>query len=118
MKNYLEIDQNGLAVGGVYQKDPFTNDAMTINWVEISNDAQVGWTWDGSSWVAPPAVLVSVDDVRVIRNRLIAESDWRVSVPDYPNTDIDAWIAYRALLRDFPLTYTPVQNPVWPTEPA
>ena len=118
MKNYLEIDPDGLAVGGVYQKGPFTNDAMCINWVEVSNDAQVGWTWDGSSWVAPPAVMVPVEDIRVKRDQLLLDSDWRVSVSDYPNADIDYWITYRALLRDFPSTYIPTEYPEWPTEPS
>ena len=118
MKNYLEVNQDGLAIGGVYQKSIFTDDAMTTNWVEIINDAQVGWTWDGSLWTAPQAIMVPVEDIRVKRDQLLLDSDWRVSVSDYPNADIAAWVAYRALLRDFPLTYIPTEYPEWPTKPS
>jgi len=49
---------------------------------------------------------------------MLLESDWVVAVSDYPNSDKDEWIAYRQLLRDYPATYTPVEQPIWPAHPV
>lgn len=45
-----------------------------------------------------------MERMRVARNNLLAECDWRV-LPDAPNPS--AWIVYRQALRDFPATWTP-----------
>ena len=36
MSDYLEVDLNGVAIGGVYQKIPNTDPEEWLNWVEIS----------------------------------------------------------------------------------
>lgn len=76
------------------------------------------WTYlDGVFSLVSDAGTVPIDEIRSIRDGLLSNSDWRVSVSDYPNSDTAAWVAYRDLLRDFPSTYTPTDNPVWPTPP-
>ena len=44
--------------------------------------------------------LILVDEMREKRNKLLAETDFRV-LPDY-DTDKDLWIDYRQKLRDLP----------------
>jgi len=119
MSNYLEINSDGLAVGGVYQKIPLTDPEDWANWVEVTDGAQVGWTWDASTeaWSSPLTHLVSVEEIRIIRDELLASSDWRASIEDYPHSDLAAWLTYRQALRDFPTNYIPTENPVWPVPP-
>jgi DNA-dependent RNA polymerase auxiliary subunit epsilon len=52
-------------------------------------------------------------EMRVERNKLLKDSDYRV-LPDYPAVKKDEWIIYRESLRDFPATWvegTPFPNP-------
>jgi len=71
---------------------------------------------DGTLVLSLP--LISIDEVRIERDKLLLESDWRMSIADYPHSDRDAWIIYRQELRDFPSNYTPTENPEWPTPPS
>tara|TARA_R110000868_G_scaffold112809_4_gene303403 strand:+ start:351 stop:713 length:363 start_codon:yes stop_codon:yes gene_type:complete len=119
--NYLEIDPNtGEAIGGVYQKQPNTFSSSYINYRPKSADSFVGcfWNEENETWSEPPSALVSLEEIRTIRDSFLLASDWRVSVSDYPNEDKDQWVAYRQLLRDFPDTYVPVESPSWPTQPS
>jgi hypothetical protein len=113
MEHYLEVNSDGLAVGGVYQKISGTDPSEWTNWVEISNGAQVGWTWDGSVWTAPTAVLVSVEELRTERNNFLNESDWTQSRDVVLSNDAE-WQTYRQALRDITEGYVPVVYPVWP----
>ena len=45
------------------------------------------------------------DEMRKERNKLLKESDFRV-LPDYSNTNKEAWGTYRQQLRDFPADWT------------
>ena len=47
---------------------------------------------------------MEIDIIREKRNKLLKESDFRV-VADYPQRE--AWLAYRAKLRDLPSVWTP-----------
>jgi hypothetical protein len=52
-------------------------------------------------------------NIREIRNRRLAETDWMCSITDYEVPNKGAWIVYRQVLRDI----TRVGNPfkvVWP----
>jgi len=109
-----------VAVNGFAQKHPNTNPNDYINYRPVLGDATIGWIWneDSETWSSPSAVLVTIEEVRAIRTRMLLESDWVVAVSDYPNSDKDEWIAYRQLLRDYPATYTPVEQPIWPAHPV
>ena len=39
------------------------------------------------------------------RNQLLKDCDFRV-LPDYPDTNKEAWITYRQQLRDFPAVWS------------
>ena len=54
-------------------------------------------------------------DLRTERNRLLAETDyWTLSDT---SDATDAQLAYRIALRNIPLTYTSLNDVVWPTKP-
>jgi len=44
------------------------------------------------------------DEMRQERNQLLKDSDFRM-LPDYPNTNKEAWITYRQDLRNLPETW-------------
>jgi len=131
MSDYLEVDLNGLAIGGVYQKHPNIDPSEWLNWVEISGDAQLGWTWDSQqeTWVMPEPHLVTLQELRVERDLLIGATDFAMSrwadlVGDdsYTITEADTstyreYLAYRRTLRDITEGYVPVEYPAWPVLP-
>mgnify|MGYP000624176234 CR=1 FL=1 len=113
MNSYLEVDINGLAIGGVYNDV----DGLVIpeSWVVLVGEAQIGWSWDGSAWIEPAPMPVSVEELREERDELLTASDFS-QLPDTPLTeeDRDAWRIYRQSLRDLPENYVPVVSPEWP----
>ena len=60
--------------------------------------------------------------LRIERNRILAETDWRATV-DYPGSDKQSWLDYRKALRDLPVTAEPklengqLTNITWPEVP-
>jgi hypothetical protein len=56
-----------------------------------------------------------IERMRLHRDRLLVESDWAM-LTDAP-TDKTAWAEYRQALRDFPETWTPNSEVVFPTHP-
>ncbi|MDB4001210.1 phage tail assembly chaperone [Oceanospirillaceae bacterium] len=113
--DYLEIDDNGIAIGGIYQKMEGVDPSEYENWVEIKGKAQVGWSYTDGVW-SEVVKNVTVDEIRVVRNTLLTESDWR-DLPSYPDSDQEAWRTYRQELRDITDGYVPVPEPVYPTKP-
>jgi len=116
MNSYLEVDSNGLAIGGVY--NDVDGLATPESWVLLTGEAQVGWTWDGSAWIAPPPpppVLVSIEELREERDKRLAASDFS-QLLDAPLSEEarGTWRSYRQSLRDLPESYTPVESPEWP----
>jgi hypothetical protein len=55
------------------------------------------------------------DNMRQERNQLLKDCDFRV-LSDYPNTNKEAWIAYRHNLRTLPETWSE-SNPAFPIKP-
>lgn len=58
----------------------------------------------------------AIEELRAIRNRLLAQSDWAMA-SDAP-TDKTAWATYRQALRDFPTTWEPAETANFPEVPA
>ena len=54
------------------------------------------------------------DNMREERNQLLKDCDFRV-LPDYPDTNKEAWVLYRQALRDFPAIW--VEEMEFPTKP-
>ena len=55
------------------------------------------------------------EQMRQERNQLLKDCDFKV-LPDYPNTNREAWITYRHNLRTLPETWSE-SNPAFPTPP-
>ena len=65
------------------------------------------------------AELKAKEPVRILRlqrDRLLTESDWR-DLPSYPGPNQEAWRTYRQALRDLPANTEDASNPTWPTAP-
>jgi len=110
--NYLEIDSNGLAIGGVYSS---SEDTVPSSWVVISGGAAIGWSYTQGGWNEPPPTNITVDEVRLDRDSLLIASDF-TQLADSPY-DTNQWAIYRQELRDLPDGYIPTPNPVFPTTP-
>ena len=111
MNSYLEV-VDGIAVGGVFTDHPGV--IVRGNWVKITDGSGIGWLWDGTDWTAP---IVTVDELRVVRDELLASSDF-TQLPDVHSAAMRAtWATYRQELRDLPSGYMPVANPTYPTKP-
>ena len=107
---YLEI-KDGVAVEAANYNNGVTPVGLIA---QGSTDATIGWLWDGTDWTAP---TVSVDELRVVRDELLASSDF-TQLPDVHSATMRAtWATYRQELRDLPDGYTPVADPVYPTKP-
>ena len=89
--------------------------------------------FDGTQWVITeipvpepdptPEPIPAMDQLRMQRNRLISQTDWRM-LPDYPGTNQTEWQTYRQALRDI-TTQTPLLDEngqltgiTWPTPPT
>jgi hypothetical protein len=56
------------------------------------------------------------NDVRFLRNSLLAATDWSQS-SDVPAATRDKWLEYRQALRDIPQQSGFPNNIIWPTKP-
>ena len=80
---------------------------------------ELGDTWNGSSYDNSHRIRAVTDEerweqVREIRNQLLAETDWTA------NSDVtmtDAMRTYRQELRDVPSSQSDPLNITWPTKP-
>lgn len=60
-------------------------------------------------------VLTAEDETRIVRNQMLASSDW-TQLQDAP-VDQAAWAVYRQALRDLPANMASFESIVWPTPP-
>lgn len=64
---------------------------------------------DFNLWILEYNVAEAKKLLRIKRNQLLQESDWR-DLPSYPGTDQAEWRTYRQALRDLTNTETPALN--------
>ena len=59
---------------------------------------------------------LSWNSIRIQRNQLLSQSDW-TQLADVPLTQEqkNAWMTYRQVLRDIPLSFSTPEEVVWPT---
>lgn len=82
-------------------------------------------TWNGSTWeFIGYSSAESMTQLRIERNQLLAESDWRM-LSDYPGTNQAEWQTYRQALRDITTQQTAsldengnLTGITWPTPPT
>jgi len=119
--DYLQIDPvTQVAVGGVYTKHDWIDPSEYVDYRAVSEGAQIGWTWDSetSSWTSSAVELITVEELRVERDKLLASSDF-TQLQDSPLTDSEvlAWANYRLALRNITEGYTPLEEIIWPSHP-
>jgi len=118
--DYLEIDEKGLAIGGIYQKMLGVNESEYINWREITGEATMGWVWnfDTLEWFAPEAPVVTLEELRTERNALLTSTDFtQLNNSSLTEKEVADWATYRQVLRDMPSGYVPVSEPEYPVAP-
>lgn len=89
------------------------------DWIVRAERPSVHHNWTSSGWWFNENAMWS--DVRNSRDIILIQSDWS-QLPDAPLTAAKKaeWAAYRAALRDVPLTnadVTSLDDVVWPTQP-
>jgi len=119
---YLAVNNNGLAVSGVWNSDSLIEEGLTL--VLCGLDSNIGDTWDGTSWHGQ---LISVEEVRRVRDEKLSSTDWVIqrhseevsdnAEPSLSPDKYSAWLSYRKDLRDITENYTPIDNPEYPTKP-
>lgn len=112
MSNTYAIVENGKVVNVALSDAPLAD-----NWI-ASDQAQIGWDYDGTNFIAPPEpdyIAELTEQARKERNRLLAASDW-TQIADAP-VDHAAWAVYRQALRDVPEQAGFPENVIWPTKP-
>lgn len=92
----------------------------SMSWVDATEAAEVGSTWDGSNFGSSDTRTVeqkaaeALAQLRSDRNKRLANTDWWV-LPD--RTATAEQLAYRQALRDITNTYSSLDDVVWPTKP-
>tara|TARA_A100001015_G_C14633624_1_gene572675 strand:- start:72 stop:425 length:354 start_codon:yes stop_codon:yes gene_type:complete len=93
-------------------------DYSKIKWCDPNNTMPT--LQEVNNKIAELQALEPMRLLRVERNKLLAETDWRM-VKDYKGTDQSSWETYRQALRDLPTTANPqldeqgnLTNITWP----
>lgn len=86
--------------------------------VEVPNEVQSGWTFDGTNFAPPKDTFKEslADRIRQARNSRLQDCDW-TQLADAPQAIKDKWASYRQALRDVPQQSGFPINVQWPTQP-
>lgn len=109
MSNTYAIVENGKVINVALADGPLAD-----NWIQ-SDEAGIGWDYDGTNFIEPPEPAPTAEEIRRERYQLLAASDW-TQVADAP-VDQAAWTAYRQALRDVPQQAGFPEDVVWPSKP-
>jgi hypothetical protein len=71
---------------------------------------------EGELVIDETIIAAEWSNIRTIRNKRLAETDWICSITDYEVPNKADWIAYRQALRDVTVGTNPFMV-VWPTSP-
>ena len=95
------------------------------SWVDATDDAVIGGTYDGVTFTPPAAPAPTEAEVRAQRDKLLADTDWIVTKAIEQNAQDGlgvqipvVWLDYRQALRDIPQQPGFPDNVTWPTKPA
>lgn len=88
--------------------------------VEIPLKPGEYYEYNGYEWVEGSPPTPTEDEIRRIRDKLLADSDW-TQLPDAQSSmsayTKEAWAIYRQSLRDIPEQESFPENVVWPIKP-
>lgn len=116
-KNYA-ILENDLVVNTSVADPEY---AQSQGWIELTNDAGIGWSYIDGQFIAPAPPQPTPEEIqqqnKTTASQLLADTDWTATVdinnPQYSNPYLgnqDAFLAYRSQVRQIAV------NP--PTTPA
>ena len=88
--------------------------APSMTWVDCPADVQIGWDYDGSTFSDPNVKTAEelLDELRNERNQMLEATDY-LALSD--NTLTAEMATYRQALRDITVTYTSLDDVVWPS---
>jgi hypothetical protein len=112
------IIENNIVINVVEASQEY---AQEQGWVNLKDNAKIGWLYDGQSFMEPPRDIEKEwNEQKYRRDILLKESDtnvlpdrWAVMTPEKQQE----WATYRQALRDIPQTFTNPDEVVWPTKP-
>ncbi len=109
MAKYAVIE-NGLVINVALAEEAF---AQSQGWIAIPDGFGVGDSYSNGTFTKA-SEIVTWDDIRLQRNVLLAETDWRFRSDMTPS---QAWKDYCQALRDIPSTFAHPKDVVWPVKP-
>jgi len=89
-----------------------------IKFIDVPEDTTTQDKYVDEAVVKYTEPKLTMDEVRMMRNARLVESDW-TNAGDSPLNDSQksAWADYRTKLRDFP-SVVDLNNIIWPEEPS
>ena len=99
----------------------FDKDKTPVRYIQASIEELLFKVGDDETYRLGKFINEDVPDIRLVRNQILADSDW-TQFPDSPLTTAKKaeWTTYRQALRDIPETHseaTSLDDIIWPTEP-
>lgn len=88
--------------------------------IVVQSETEVtGYSFQIEEKMVEQAIKEQWSHMRQQRDLKLRDSDWRVSVSDYPQSSENkaAWITYRQALRELPSNTSDPSNIIWPAPP-
>ena len=106
-----------VVVAEITTTDPAGRFHESLTWSKVPSAVEAGWQSadNGDTFTPAPSRTLSIDDMRELRNGVLAASDW-TQLPDAP-VDPAEWATYRQELRDLPAAFDSGTDVVWPEPP-
>ena len=106
------VIKNGVVDNIIEADDGFTIEGCEL--VAYQEGADIGYAWDGTNVVIPAPAAPTAEQIRMQRDALLAETDWRFRSDLTPSQE---WIDYCQALRDIPAQEGFPTNVTWPIKP-
>jgi|AOAMet1_04_M0_20_1038515.scaffolds.fasta_scaffold30448_1 hypothetical protein len=117
MARYILVDDTTRLVENVVKSSVTPLAYVGKTWYIAPIDAGPGDTYTVEGVCVKPlveAVEVSLEEIRLQRDKLLVESDW-TQCRDVVLSNDTEWATYRQALRDMTEDYVLTADPVWPT---
>lgn len=93
----------------------------SLSWVDCEDSVEIGDSYDGSEFtsaIVPQTSEQKLQDLRRSRNKMLAETDWVITMHKELGTNIPAAMkTYRQALRDITDSATSLDDVTWPEKP-
>jgi hypothetical protein len=109
---YAKVEHDLVEAVLIYEAGNQPDDLIEVT--DLTGDANVGFTWDGTKFTAPPKPAMTEKQARSLRNRLLKGTDY-MGLTDFTATPEQ--LQYRQDLRDIPDQVGFPDAVVWPVKP-